>query len=214
MIIKRRWVILSLAVIGLAVLIGIVLYPQMPERFASHWNAQGQVDGAMPKVWGVFLLPLIMLGTFLLLGFLPKIDPLRANVEKFRDIYGGFLFVLVVFLTYLYVLTMLWNLGYRFDMIQLLIPGFAGLSYAVGVMVENAKRNWFIGIRTPWTLMSEMVWEKTHRVGGRLFKLGALVTLLGMLFPGYVLLFVLIPLLGVSVYLVAYSYFTYQAVAR
>jgi uncharacterized membrane protein len=214
MIITRKWTIPILVVIALSWLVGAVLYSQLPEMVASHWNVRGEADDFTPKFWGVFLLPLITLGTFLLLGFLPKIDPFRKNVEQFRDIYGGFLFVVVLFLTYLYVLTLLWNLGSRFDMIQLLVPALAALFYATGVMIRNAKRNWFIGIRTPWTLSNETVWERTHQMGGRLFKLAALVMLLGVFFPGYALFFVMVPLLGAALYAVVYSYFAYQAVTR
>jgi uncharacterized membrane protein len=129
--------------------------------------------------------------------------------------YGGFLFVLVLFLTYLHVLTLAWNLGARFDMIQVLIPAMALLFYAAGVMLRNAKQNWFIGIRTPWTLTNETVWDRTHQAGGRVFKLAAVIMLLGVFFPGYyALLFIMVPVLGAALYAVVYSYVAYQAVTR
>jgi uncharacterized membrane protein len=115
---------------------------------------------------------------------------------------------------YLYGLTLLWNLGSRFDMTQVLIPAVAALFYAVGAMIQHARQNWFIGIRTPWTLMNETVWEKTHQMGGRLFKLAALISLVGVLFPDLGIWFILVPVLGVALYTIVYSYFAYQAVVR
>ena len=84
--------------------------------------------------------------------------------------------------------------------------------FYTGVLCENAKRNWFIGIRTPWTLSSERVWDKTHKIGGRLFKIAGIVTLLGAFFPKYAVFFILIPTLFVAIYTVIYSYVEYQKV--
>ena len=77
-------------------------------------------------------------------------------------------------------------------------------------MIENAKRNWFIGIKTPWTLSNDKVWEKTHKIGGKLFKSVGIIAFLGILFPNYGLFFVLLPVIAVTVYTVAYSYFEHK----
>jgi uncharacterized membrane protein len=106
-------------------------------------------------------------------------------LERFTVILIGFLF-------YLYLLMILWNIGMRFQMPQLLAPAFGILFYYAGVLTEKAKRNWFIGIRTPWTLSSEEVWERTHRIGGKLFKIAGVITLLGIVLPGYLMLFIFI----------------------
>jgi len=181
---------------------------------ASHWNIRGEVDGYMSKFWGLFLMPIISVGLLLLFVLIPKIDPLKANIEKFRKYYDGLVVLMIVFLFYLYLLTILWNRGMRFNMIQLLAPALGILFYYCGVLVENAKRNWFIGIRTPWTLSSDKVWEKTHKIGGRLFKVTGVVALLGVLLPDYAIFFVLVPILLVAAYTIVYSYFEYQKETR
>jgi uncharacterized membrane protein len=84
------------------------------------------------------------------------------------------------------------------------------LFYYLGILVENAKQNWFIGIRTPWTLSSEKVWNKTHKIGGKLFKVAGLIAFAGILFQDYAIYFVLVPVILIAVYLVIYSYFEYQ----
>ncbi len=198
-----------LGIILLSFIIGIYLYPRMPEKMASHWNIRGQVDGYMPKFLGLFLMPFISIGLFLLFVLIPKIDPLRENIEKFRKYFDRFVLLVMVFLFYLHLLTIFWNTGVRFGMIQFLAPAFGILFYYCGVLIENAKRNWFIGIRTPWTLSNEKVWEKTHKIGGKLFKAAGIIAFLGVLFPNYALFFILFPVILVSIYTFAYSYFEY-----
>ena len=203
----------ELAILGIAALLFVIggyFYPHMPERIASHWNAQGQVDGYISKFWGLFLMPLVCVGLSLLLIAIPRIDPLRANIERFKGFYFSFAIMLLLFMLYLYVLTILWNLGVRFNMIRLLVPAFAVLYFYCGILVEKAKRNWFIGIRTPWTLSSDVVWDKTHKIGGKLFKVAGILVLLGLIFPNHAILFVLCPVILVALTTTVYSYFEYS----
>ena len=95
-------------------------------------------------------------------------------------------------------------------MTYLLVPALAALYYFIGVLVENAKRNWFVGIRTPWTLSSDRVWNRTHKLGGRLFKAAAIITLVGLLFEPYSFWFAIVPVLLVALYLVVFSYMEYK----
>jgi uncharacterized membrane protein len=89
-------------------------------------------------------------------------------------------------------------------------PAMAVLFYYCGVLVENAEKNWFIGIRTPWTLSSDSVWKKTHKLGGKLFKINGVIALLGMLFGQWAFFFVIVPAIFVSFYTILYSYLEYQ----
>jgi len=202
--------IIILLIISASFVIAIYLYPRMPDEMASHWNFKGEVDDYLPKFWGLFLMPIISLGLFLLFLLIPKIDPLKANIEKFRKYFDGFMVLMMVFLFYIYLLSIIWNLGKRFDMGQMMVPALGILFYYCGILVENAKRNWFIGIRTPWTLSNEKVWERTHKIGGKLFKIAGLIAFLGILFPNYVFYFILVPVLLATFYTITYSYFEYQ----
>jgi len=210
----RKSGIIVLGVILLSFIIGIYFYPQMPEKIASHWNAHGQVDGYMSKFWGLFLMPLLSMMLFLLFIAIPKIDPLKHNIEKFREYYDGFVVLIIVYLFYVYLLTIFWNIGIRFNMVQPLAPAMGILFYYIGILIENAKRNWFIGIRTPWTLSSEKVWEKTHKIGGKLFKIAGIIAFIGVFFQRYVLFFILVPIILVAAYTIVYSYFEYQKETR
>jgi uncharacterized membrane protein len=100
---------------------------------------------------------------------------------------------------------MVWNKGARFDMTRLLVPAFSFLIYYMGIVMSHTKRNWLFGVRTPWTLSSDKVWDETHRVASSLYKVSAIVSLLG-LFGGNVIIFFLVPVLASSVFVVGYSY--------
>ncbi len=202
--------IIVLGIILLSFVTSVYFYDKMPEKMASHWNAQGEVDGYMPKSWALFLMPLISAGLFLLFVAVPKIDPMKENIKKFIKFYDVFILLFIGFLFYIQSLTILWGAGTRFDIIQALSPAFALLFYYCGILTENAKQNWFIGIRTPWTMSSEIVWNKTHRLGGKLFKISGIIAVFGVLLPGYAIFFILVPVILFAAYTVIYSYLEYQ----
>jgi len=206
----RITAIAAICVLLLTFFVSVYFYGQVPDVMASHWNAQGEVDGYMPKFWVLFLVPFISVGLFLLFIAVPKMDPLRANIKKFMKYYERFVLLVLAFLFYVHVLTLSWGLGIRFNIIQALSPAFGILFFYCGVLVANAKQNWFIGIRTPWTMSSEKVWDKTHRLGGRLFKASGIIAFFGVLAPDYAILLVLAPVIIFLVYTVVYSYFEYK----
>jgi len=197
-------------ILALTFAITIIAYPYMPDRIASHWGTSGEVNGYLSKFWGLFLVPLLSAGMTLLFLLIPRIDPLRANIREFRAVYDGFVIVFLLFLLYMQVFILLWNAGVRVSIAQTLSPALGVLYYACGILIGKAKMNWFIGIRTPWTLSSETVWAKTHALGGRLFRLAGIVALLGILFPAFSIFFILVPVLVASVYLVVFSYREYR----
>lgn len=191
-------------------IVGIILYPLFPDQIAAHWNAAGEADGYMGKFWGVFLLPGIILVMFLLYFFIPKLDPLQKNIDSFQPIYNVFWVLMFIFFAYIFGLSMAWNMGYRFNFTMTIVPAVSVLLYVIGVVLEKSKRNWFMGIRTPWTLSSDVVWDKTHKLGGHLFKIAAGISLVGIFLYGpYTIAMILIPVALASVVTVVYSYIIY-----
>jgi uncharacterized membrane protein len=189
---------------------GAYLYAGMPDVMASHWDSAGEPNGYMPKFWVLFLLPGITLAVFLLLLVLPKIDPLKANYAKFQNHYNDFLAVFAIFMTYVYVLTIAFNRGVEFNMTAAIIPAMAMLFWFTGAMLEKAGQNWFIGIRTPWTLSSGKVWDKTNKLGAKIFKIFAIASLAGLFFGGGYFLWLVVSLVAASLYLVVYSYLEFH----
>jgi uncharacterized membrane protein len=206
----KKSMVIVLVIILISFVIAVYFYPQMPDRMVSHWNVKEEVDGYMLKFWGLFLIPIVSVGLFLLFLLIPKIDPLKQNIEKFRKYFDMFIVLIIVFLFYIYLLTIFWNLDYRFNMTIMMIPALGILFYYVGILTENAERNWFIGIRTPWTLSNDIAWNKTNKLGGKLFKIAGIVALIGILFQRYALWFVLVPVIAIAVYTLVYSYFEYK----
>lgn len=184
----------------------------MPTKMASHWNWQGNVDGYMNKNLALFFFPFLMIFVNILFYFIPKIDPQKKNIEKFYDSYDNFILAFNIFFLYLYSITIAWNRGFNMNMNVVLMPGFAFLFYFCGDLLKNAKMNYTIGIRLPWTLANETVWDKTHKLGEKLFKLIALSTLLGVFFSQYAIWFMFVPLIISIVYLFIYSYLEYQKI--
>lgn len=195
-----------------AFVMGVIFYIKIPTaEIATHWNVSGEADGDMGKFWGVFLLPIISFVLFILYWIIPKIDPLKGNIEQFRTYYNTFWFSLFLFILYIYGLQMAWNLGARFHFGLAIIPAMAVLWYVAGVMVEHSKPNWFVGIRTPWTLSSDVVWDKTHKLGGRLFKLLSFTTLVSLLLRENAIVIALVaPAIAVVCITVIYSYIEYR----
>jgi uncharacterized membrane protein len=204
--------IITLVLIGLAVLAGAILWNQLPDQMASHWDANDQVNGYMPKFWGVFLMPLITLGMLALFLVLPNIDPLKANIAQFRESFNLFIVLIVAFMLYVHGLTLAWSLGYQdFKMSAAMLPFMGVLFIAIGWMLKKAKRNFFIGIRTPWTLSSDTVWDKTHQIGSVLFMASGALAIVGGFIGGMTAFWLMfIPLIGSSLFLVVYSYVLYR----
>ena len=208
----RLTTIIVLVLVLAATIAGLSLWNRLPDQMASHWNVNDQVDGYMSKFWGVFLMPLITLGMFLLFLVIPNIDPLKANIAQFRDAFNLFIVLIVGFMVYVYALTLLWNLGdTNFGLGKAMMPALGVLFIFVGYMLRKARRNFFIGIRTPWTLSSDRVWDETHRIGAILFTISGVLALLGS-FIGGITAFVMlmVPILGSAIFLVIYSYILYQ----
>ena len=207
----RTTIFVTIFLIAFAVAFSVSIYGKLPDQMASHWNATNQVDGYISRFWGAFLMPVITLGMLLLFLVIPQIDPLKANIAQFREYFNAFIALMVVFLDYMHILTILWNLGYdNFNMGTAMLPAMGLLFIFAGIMMGKAKRNFFIGIRTPWTLSNDRVWDKTHQLGSKLFILSGVLALLGAFFADYAVWFILVPVLGSTLFLLVYSYVLYQ----
>ncbi|WP_423745344.1 SdpI family protein (plasmid) [Haladaptatus sp. SPP-AMP-3] len=207
---KSYFVALALVVVSFG--LSAYFYPRMPGQMATHWNASGAADGTMPKLWGLLFLPTLTAGLLVLFAALPRIDPLRENVAAFREYYDLFVVLFVAFMLYVHLLTILWNLGYRFNFTTVLAPAMGVLFYFVGALMNRVERNWFVGIKTPWTLSNDDVWQKTHTRAGPLFKLAGVIAVLAVFVPQYAIYLMVGPVLLASAYLTLYSYVEYRRV--
>lgn len=208
----KTTLIISLALILIAVIAGGIFWNQLPDQMASHWNANDQVDGTMPKVWGVFLMPVITVVMLILFLALPGMDPLKANIAQFRETFNVFIVLIIAFMLYVHGLTLAWSLGFNnFKMSAAMLPFMGVLFIAIGFLMRKAKRNFFIGIRTPWTLSSDTVWDKTHQLGASLFMASGVLAMIGGLFGGMTAFwFLFVPVISTTVIVMVYSYILYR----
>jgi uncharacterized membrane protein len=199
---------------ALAFGVGMYIYPMLPAVIASHWDTAGNVNGMMPKFWGVFLLPFLMIFMLVVYLAVPHLDPMKG-IHAFRKYYNIFWIILFAFMVYVYKVVLLLNIDQTsVDVGFFLGPALAVLYFAIGWILPHTKRNWFMGIRTPWTLSSDRVWDKTHKLGGILFKLSALGPLIAAFWVGLgdIPLVVLIagPAILTALITIVYSYLEHE----
>ncbi|MGQ3328111.1 SdpI family protein [Halorubrum sp. FL23] len=202
----------------LAVAAGLVLVavgtsavaaPSLPERVVTNWDAAGRPAGTLPRATAVWLFPALMAVLVALLAALPRIDPLRENVAAFRPTYDWFVVALSAFLLVVHGGILAFNLGYEFPFTSLILAGASLLVYYIGAVLPRTERNWFMGIRTPWTLDSDAVWDRTHRLAGRLFRLAGVVGVAGLASGEYAVFLLVAPVVTAAVASAAYSYVLY-----
>jgi uncharacterized membrane protein len=173
---------------------------------------RGEVDGYGGKFVGLLLLPLTTLGLYLLMLAVPRFDPGRGNYPAFATTYNVIRVTLVLFMTAIYTVTVLSGLGYAINMTTVMGLALAAMFMVLGNFMGKIRPNWFVGVRTPWTLSSKISWTKTHRLAGWLF------IVIGLAMAAWAILqaawaFVLaMTVAGVSVvWIVVYSYLVYRA---
>lgn len=188
----------------------VYFYNNLPERIATHWNFAGEVDAYGSSKVQTIVLPLALVGMYLLLLLLPYLDPKKERYEQFSKVYHIFKDMILALFVVVYFVIGLNGLGYNLP-VGVIIPFLIGLLFIViGNYMSKIKMNWFMGIRTPWTLSSEEVWNKTHRFGGKIFILSGFLmmaeTVLPLSWKLPIFIAMLVILLGGTI---GYSYVVY-----
>jgi len=174
------WKDVIILLIALApVIIGALMYNRLPEQLATHFDLRGNVNGSMSKPVFFGTMTLINLVIAILFKVVPGLDPKRANYAKFMDVYELLRFVIVLFLSGIFIVVLLFNKGYNISMNTVVYLSLGALWIVFGNYMGRIRHNYFMGIRTPWTLSSEVVWRKTHRLAGPLWVLCGLVFFAG-----------------------------------
>jgi len=176
----RKWI--PLLIVAAAFIASAIVYPRLPEMVPTHWSGMdAQPDGWSSRAFGAWLFPVILLGMWALLRILPKIDPRGSNYAKFGGAFEGIIVSVMLFMLGMHIIVLRAALGHPAPMQRVVPIGIGLLFVAIGNLLPRARPNWFVGIRTPWTLSSDRVWEKTHRFGGRVFVLAGILIVLGAL---------------------------------
>jgi len=202
--------ILPIILIIFAFAFGLFIYPLLPEQIPSHWNIEGEIDSWSGKGFAVLFFPSFTLIVYLLMTFIPLIDPLRKNYLKFSRAYFWFRFLFVAFMISLYLYTLGAAFGNQIKINYFIIPALAVLFIFLGLFMPKVKRNYFVGIRTPWTIHSEETWNETHKYAGRVFIIAGLISLVGLFLPEYSFLIFFIAVICAMIISVVYSYFVFR----
>lgn len=202
--------IFPIFVIAISIVVGIYLYPYLPDTLASHWGIDGQVNGYMPKFWALFIIPIISSGLYLLFLFLPKTSSYKPHFTQFDQYYYLLINIVFGFLFYIYLLTLFWHLGVRFNMVAVTSPFFSILLFFAGHLSIVSQRNWFVGVRTPWSILDDRNWKKTNKLGGNYLKIISLLNLVSLISPqvGFYLFF--FPLVLMVPVIMIYSYLIHR----
>jgi uncharacterized membrane protein len=173
---------LAAAVVILATLAGtLVAYPHLPNIVPTHWDAQGHVNGWGPK-WSLFLFgPGLMLFIVLMFSALPWLSPKKFEVDSFRATYLYIMIVIVALLAYCQLLVLISALGMVLDVSRALEGGVSLLIALLGNVMGKVRRNFYVGVRTPWTIANEQVWNSTHRFAAKTFFAAGLLGLVAVI---------------------------------
>ncbi len=189
------------------IVIMAIYWELLPNNLPVQWGISGTPNDYAPKyVW-----PLILAGTYLLLLFLPKLDPRSHNYNRFSSSYYIIRLFIQLFSAGACTLALLESLNWPLDTGHLIMMGSLLMISIIGNYMTTLKPNWFIGIRTPWTLEDDKVWRKTHKLGGYLWFWGGLLALIIAIISPQVTYPVVIGLLFViSVIPIIYSFILYR----
>jgi uncharacterized membrane protein len=204
---------LSAALVGAAFLLAGRFYGRLPRAVPVHWNARGVADGFMAKPWGVFILPLTMAAVWLVLWLVPRISPHGYRLDRSRRAFAIVQVSVMAFLLAVTALALLAGTGAPVAMARA-VPVFVGaLFMVIGNFMPKFGRNFFVGIRTPWTLASDEVWLRTHRFGGPLFVLAGLALVVSGVLDGG-LAGMLVPAGAAALVPIVYSYLLYRRIEK
>ncbi|HVN94692.1 MAG TPA: SdpI family protein [Terracidiphilus sp.] len=173
----RKLLIFELLMIAVAIVVTVFLLPQLPPRVATHWGMNGQPNGFSPKnalwIFGPGLLVFILL----LGALMPWLSPHRFSIENFRSTYNFILLAVFLLMAYCYAIILWTATGLHIDVARFVIGAVCLLIAAIGNVLGKVRQNFYVGVRTPWTLSNERVWHATHRFAAKCFVVAGLLGL-------------------------------------
>jgi uncharacterized membrane protein len=197
---QQNWGLLLLTILPFALI--PIIYPQLPAEVPLHWNGAGEIDRVGSKQEA--LIPMIVIAGSLLLvngifWLLPWLDP-KKNVEKFRPTLNRLQWIISGFLVFITLIVFSAMMGHDEWMMRLLPSSIFLFFLLIGNYFGKLRPNYFIGLRTPWTLESEDNWIKTHRLTGKIWVIASAIMFLLSLFTGFDwFLYLMVPYLLVIV---------------
>lgn len=182
---KKEWYNILLLLLPFAII--PFVWNMLPDQIPTHWNIQGQPDDYSSKAIGLFFVPILNIALYLLLLYIPYIDP-KKRLETDQKPIPAIRLITVSLILGLWMWAILQALGYIFDIKVVLYLGLNLFFLIMGNYLKTIQPNYFIGVRIPWTLEDADNWKKTHNLASYIWVTGAL------------LLFILFPFLAMDIY--------------
>jgi uncharacterized membrane protein len=203
----------TISLISIALLAAYVawMYAALPDPMPTHWNAAGQADDYMPKLQGAIVLAAVPAFIFVIFKLIPVISPRGFRTESFTGVLNILMTASVVFGSIIGIVAIQAALGAAFNISTVVMVAVGLLLMVLGNFMGKVRKNFFIGIRTPWTLASDEVWAKTHRLGGWCLVIaGAAMALLAVLAP--TVEWIIYIVVAMALIPVVYSYVAYRRI--
>jgi len=171
----KKYYLTGLLLTALVVLMTVMAYQRMPNMVPTHWNLHNEPNGYGPK-WALFLLgPGAMAGMMLLMRALPWLSPKNFELDTFRSTYLQIMLMLVCMMGYFQLVALWGGLGHAINIGRAIMGGVCLLFALLGNLMGKVRRNFYIGVRTPWTIANERVWNATHRFAAKTLVAGGIV---------------------------------------
>lgn len=205
--------LISLIIILIPIVMTIVLYHKLPDQLAVHFGINGEVNGYQGRSTFLLTSALVLIGISLLLKITRYIDPKKKNFDKFESTFDMFRLILTFFLSVMYITLLYFNLGYAVNIQMIVLIGIGLLFMFLGNSMNKIRFNYTMGIRTPWTLASEEVWRRTHRLAGPLWLIGGIIVIILAFLPGNIAFTIMIIIVAIIALIpILYSYLIYKKV--
>ncbi len=180
----RRLFVFQFLVLAAALAATAILYPHLPERVATHWGLRGQPNGYSSKASLFLFGPGLLVFTMLFTALLPWLSPRHFEVDAFRSTYRRIMTYLFVMIAYLDAVMLWLASGHAIDAGRAIVGGVCLFLALIGNLLGKVRRNFYIGVRMPWTIANERVWNSTHRFAAKTLvaagALGLLFSILGL----------------------------------
>ena len=211
---KMKWGkidLISLIFILIPIGMTLFLYNRLPNQLAVHFGTNGEADGYQGKFTFLLTSTLFLLGVPLLLKIIRYIDPKKKNYEKFESTYDMFRLLFTAFFSVMYISMIFINLGYDVNIQMIVLIGIGLLFMFLGKYMSRIRFNYTMGIRTPWTLASEDVWQRTHQFAGPLWLIGGIIMIILAFLPGSLAFILMLIIVGIIAFVpILYSYLIYK----
>lgn len=204
-----------LAIVAGMFLFSIALYSKLPDIMPTHWGISGEADGFSPKQFAVFFAPVLGLFIAFLFSFSQRMDPKRDAYVNFQKTWIRLQIGIMTFFAYIHVVTLLAGIypSINSHVATFITSGMGVLFILIGNSMGKLEQNWFVGLRTPWTLSDPEIWRKSQRLAGLFFVLGGIaILIMSLAIQNSVALFItfMAVVFSVSIVPIAYSYILAQ----